>query len=228
MRARVAMFVFIVCSALQGCAGRSPLLRDEAPIALPFLLKYTDPATRSMKIALLRESNLPAGAKEVRIWSGFGTVHPDFMLRFQIGTDGALTGTLLAYAMTEQDPDDKKYNQWLRSVFEAMCSTIQRDEGMDSCAADASLEIHWKTIYQKLVALGVWTLPDESELPKPLYDMSDGSSFVVELRDGKGYRAYEYSNPGMREGLTAERATQLHRTTGDVIAPVFARALPKE
>ncbi|MEP7043517.1 MAG: hypothetical protein ABI843_10675 [Dokdonella sp.] len=209
---------------LQACAGRSPLLRDETPKELPFLLTFTDQATYSMNLPLLRESVLPEGAKEVRVWTGFGTVAPDFLLRFQIEPNGDLTGTMLAHFM--RAPEDNAYNESVRSVLRAMCTSVQSNEAADSCAATASQEVHWKTIYRKLVREGLWTLPDESELPKPKFTLSDGSSIVVELRDGKSYRTYQYSNPLMLEGVAAEHAYALMRISGDITGPVFARALP--
>ena len=226
MSTRSAAILIVMALGLQACAGRSPLLSDQAPAKVPGLLQFTNPPARSMNLPLLRESPLPKGAKEVRIWIGFGIVHPDFMLRFQIGTDGTLTGTMLAYA--EPYPTDETYYQWISAVLAAMCSSIQGDDTIKSCSADASRDIRWNVIYRQLVAESLWTLPDESELPEPKYTMSDGEAFVVELRDGKGYRAYQYANPGMREGLTAERATALMHRVDRVIEPVLTRALPKE
>lgn len=225
-KARVVLLAAAVGAALPGCAGRNSLLGEGPPYQLPFLLRFTDSAARSMGLPLLRESALPESVKEVRVWTGFGTVQPDFMLRFQITADGPLTGTLLAYAI--RDPSDEKYDRWIGAVLGAMCSSVRSDVGLASCAADASREIRWKAVYRNLVADELWNLPDESELPKPKYTMSDGSGIVVELRDGRGYRAYEYLNPGMREGLAARRAVRLQEIAGGVVAPVFARASPEE
>jgi hypothetical protein len=50
-------------------------------------------------------------------------------------------------------------------------------------------------MWDSLEALGVWTLPDQDDLPRDSIMVFDGWSMTVEVRDGPRYRSYAYSNP---------------------------------
>jgi hypothetical protein len=60
-----------------------------------------------------------------------------------------------------------------------------------------------------LKKLGLDTLPDESQLPKTDITVTDGVAMLVEVRHGRTYRAYEYSNPAIREQQEAKAAAQI-------------------
>jgi hypothetical protein len=67
---------------------------------------------------------------------------------------------------------------------------------IETIAYDRSPE--WKKSLRAAKVAGLWTLRDESQLPPPYSWTLDGWGMFVELRDGKRYRAYQYSNPDVR------------------------------
>ncbi|HWJ24561.1 MAG TPA: hypothetical protein VNS52_19525 [Gemmatimonadaceae bacterium] len=77
------------------------------------------------------------------------------------------------------------------------------------CRATFTREPDWAALSHTLDSLGVWTMPDETELPGYRGPVSDAGTLWVEAFDGRRYRAY--SNGGLIHGNSpqAGRATAM-------------------
>jgi hypothetical protein len=79
-------------------------------------------------------------------------------------------------------------------------------EGTATCVARFAKIPDCGTLLEKAEALGLWSLPDQASLPGDSIFVTDGWGMSVELRDGKRYRAYSYSNPQAHAWPEAKRA----------------------
>lgn len=186
-----------------------------------FLLSTTDDVANVAGIGILADTPIPKGATEVRIWTGFGIVTPEHLLRFQISSDGQVRGQLLVHFHINKMADVAGNHERNESVdqslsYEVMrtCENLRRSEGLAVCTATFAEAPNWKATYKKLQRLGIETLPDESELPEPDVPVFDGSSVVVEVRHGAQYRHYDYSNPAFRQEPEAQAAAKIMATVG--------------
>ncbi|MDR7099287.1 hypothetical protein J2X04_001634 [Lysobacter niabensis] len=200
----------LLCVAMQACAGEQS--GDE-----PFLLQFTHGASAAAGIGELKEISLPDKEREIRIWVGFGVLRTDHLLRLRTTQDGNVLGEVLVHYkndLSDMGPEDAA--EFRRSVLEGC---INPREGSESnvCTASYRRQPNWKTIYKKLVKLGILTLPDESVLPPPEIDITDGVAMVVEVREGAQYRAYEYSNSWARREPEAVAATDILQIVGKAI-----------
>ena len=185
---------------------------------LPFLLSFTDDAARAAGFGLLREAPLPAGESEIRLWTGFGVLAPDSMLRLRTDAAGRVDGELLLH--TAHDPDEEMDAAWFRSITDGQCTQYRRAEAAQTCVARFRHEPDWGQVLSKLDTAHVRDLPDESTLPLPKSRIHDGMCLVVEVREGARYRAYEYCNPGFRDEPEARDAAAIVSITGEVEAEV--------
>lgn len=142
----------------------------------------------------LETAALPAGAVELRIWTGFGVVVPNHMLRLRRSADGEVTGERLRYF-----PVDLSYLNAQAAAFRKDarrgCEQLQRGETTEVCVLVRRPWRGWRRIYESLHKLGIATLPDGSLLPPPRLELNDGYSIHVEVRQGADYRTYSYINP---------------------------------
>jgi hypothetical protein len=76
------------------------------------------------------------------------------------------------------------------------CDRFTTSTEAAACRARYRREPPWKGALRAAEALGLWTLPDPSVLPRENTVGFDGSTMVVELRDGPRYRTYRYHDPG--------------------------------
>ena len=206
-------FRYLVHTILLVVATQAPASEMEHPVLLPF----TDDAAMAAGIGLLKETPLAENSSEIRIWIGFGLVVPEKMLRFRRDSRGVVSGQVfvkfpsdLGY-MSSNDAAD------LRREIMRNCRDLRKGKKSDVCTATFAHEPNWQSLYKKLVALGLTTLPDESTLPEPEFEGNDGIAMVVEIRNGAAYRAYEYSNPILRDGPEAAAAVKIISTVNNAI-----------
>jgi hypothetical protein len=177
----------------------------------PFLLKFTDQAAETSGIGRLRNQAIASDEIEVRIWSGFGIVIPEEMLRIRVHADGVVEGGLLLYYpndlsyMTDEEQDE------FRADLAGACVDARSGQEEETCWQTFEEPPDWTAIYRKLVEYGIYSLPDQSTLPKSEIETTDGVSMVVELRHGAHYRSYQYSNPfqASKEELAAKKILEL-------------------
>ena len=175
----------------------------------PFLLHFTNDAAQTAGIGLLKDSVLPEHSSEMRIWIGFGLVGPNQMLRLRVNPDGIVSGEILVHFRSDLSYMSPTDVAEFRQDVMRNCTNLRKGKESDVCTATFKRPPNWKSVLEKLVGLGVRTLPDESQLPKPELDMLDGIAMVVEVRDGSNYRAYKYSNPSFRSQPEAVAASKI-------------------
>lgn len=76
----------------------------------------------------------------------------------------------------------------------------------------------WHALWARLVALGLLTLPDSSQLPNPA-PVTDGVSYVVEIGTQGHYRTYSYANPEHQKWPEAGRIIQIFKTLEGELLP---------
>ena len=66
----------------------------------------------------------------------------------------------------------------------------------------------WEKLWSQLVDAGLLTLPDSSQL-KDAVEVIDGTSYVVEVRQGSVYRTYAYVNPYYQKWREAKQMLKM-------------------
>jgi hypothetical protein len=195
---------------------------DLAGDTIPALEHEILVAARVSAIPALRASALPPGAREMRFWIGGGRVVPDLMLRLMRSGDSVLGQVMLYWnTMSMDDSLDlaaaEAYSHQARHEPECNVLHYGRDSTDDevrnwiTCVGPPTADARWRTLWRRLDSLGVWTLPDQSEVPqyKDLVSL-DGTGLQVELRDGPRYRTYgHYKFSPAPESATAARIIDL-------------------
>lgn len=185
----------------------------------PALLENTRGATEAAGIGQLSASNLADGESELRIWSGFGTYPVNRMLRLRIGRDGQVRGEVLMYYASDLDWMDTDEARRFRREVLGDCVNLKRGRDTDVCTFKHRRKPDWHAVHQRVLALGILSLPDESKLPPPEIDIIDGSAMVVEIKDGAAYRAYQYSNAWARSEPEAVAADRIMRALSSSMLP---------
>lgn len=140
--------------------------------------------TSISKLPDLRETVLPAGDIEVRLWDGFGlTLLQGFVLKRTAG-------------------------RWMAIL---LLPAVPRYAGQDYKKALPVPRSGWERFWNGLVREGLLTLPDSSTL-KGERRYFDGTSYVVEINHDKTYRTYMYGNPDEQKWPQAKRIVKIIRT----------------
>lgn len=180
------------------------------------LQSVADKVSAAAGMPNLETSPLPPGVVELRIWTGFGVVAPDHMLRLQRAADGKVSGERLRYF-----PADLSYMGDYAAGFRRQarhgCGRLHHDEETEVCVLARQPQPGWHRIYESLLKLGITTLPDDSQLPPPKLQMTDGYAIHVEVREGADYRNYSYSNPGMIDAPEARAMLKI----SDIVSRLF-------
>jgi hypothetical protein len=139
-------------------------------------------------LSILRETVLPENDLEVRVWVGFGLY----------GIDG--------FILTRSS------RNWSAvSLKQMICQAEKR--GKTNLQTPKS---GWENAWQKLVEVGILTLPDSSKL-KYVNGVMDGTSYVVETNSDFLYRTYQYGNPNFEKLKEAKQMVKI----GQIIADEF-------
>lgn len=150
----------------------------------------------------------------MRIWVGFGVMRVEDMLRLQIDENDVVNGSLLVhFRVSNMAPEDAEE---IRSEILKGCRDWKQGVEKETCFAEFERPPNWKRLHAKLERLGIYRLPDESELPRLDFTINDGIAMVVELRDGDAYRAYAYSNPIFRSEPEAKAAYEIMKALSSV------------
>ncbi len=198
MRAWTLGWLFFLSTSVRGAEGD-----------VPRLLTFVDNVAETAGIGLLRDTPLPDGEQELRVWTGFGVVVPKSMVRIRVSAVGKVSGQVFLHHRADLEfasaQRDAAFQRWQMGT----CRT--RLVGAESvvCETQTVGRPRWLATYRRLLRLGVLDLPDQSVLPKPTLDMSDGWALVVEVRRGAEYRAYQYSNPALIPAPEAQAAEQI-------------------
>jgi hypothetical protein len=155
------------------------------------LVEARDDVARAAQLPVLRELDLDDAVHEVRIWVGFG---PNVLQHFySIDLTQGVNGRLIRHFKRLNNWDEDEYREFVDSIYD--CQPLGQYELVETCV-DQEYVFDWAAVYQDLLKLDFWNLPDESELPRyrPNDDLvyTDGMSVVVELKKPGFYRSFRY------------------------------------
>ncbi len=166
----------------------------------------------------LRDTPLPSGSRELRLWFGGGIGWPQDLFRFQI-KNGGVKGQWIRYWSVAVDPDmppeDADFPAVIRYDLAGQCDAIRTLDRTAVCFARFAKRPDWKALLGKIESEGVWTLQGGGALPKEHLPngmqviVNDGYEMTVEARDGANYRRYAYNNPEMRKEEAAKHAAAI-------------------
>lgn len=207
MKIILSLLILLIAGCSTNKALQPIYINDETDS----FVEFTDDKALSANLAPLRKKALIPGTKEIRVWVGFGIVSPEDLLVLKIDQDERVTGQRIWVYKVEPEnwkDEPEALEEYLDGIY-YRCNIINKYQNIESCEVKNSEFYDWSKIYSRLLNLDIWTLPDESKLPKPEVIVLDGFSVVVELSDGVNYRAYSYSNPGFRKDEEANKASQM-------------------
>lgn len=195
--------VLLASPGIQVAYADTPKLVSQ--IFLPSVLVPAE----SAHLQPLKDITLQPNEREVRIWIGFGVLSQMELVRLRLDSTGQIHGeAIFSYERPPNSPssDDGDYYY---SELNKKCKAIGSSGDWQSCQPISSIGTDWPTVYHSMLALNLWDLPDDSELPRSSTLITDGVAMLVELRDGANYRAYSYSNPGTNNAPEAEKAAKI-------------------
>jgi hypothetical protein len=160
----------------------------------------SDSAALALGIGILRRASQLEGSEEIRIWTGAALAVPEVLLR--LTRRGDKVAGSMAWHWRLEEPDTAVNGKQTVTIDAVMrysnagrCRTIRRFGDAEACMIRLTGPPDWRAMWDSLDVLSVWTLPDQSELPRDGKMPLDGWSMTVEVRDGPRYRSYAYSNP---------------------------------
>ena len=164
----------------------------------------SDSAALALGIGLLRQTPLPDEIQEIRIWTGLALGVPHDLLRLT-RRGNKIEGLKALYWEVERKETGESatapgvpIDAVVRHTIEGRCRPPRRYGDVEACRVVFTNLPDWKAIWDSLAVLGVWTLPDQDALPRGSGMSLDGWAMTVEVRDGRRYRSYAYSNPDGR------------------------------
>lgn len=177
-------------------------------------------------LAPLADTPLPAGSREIRIW-----VEESFasssLHRF-VEHDGDVTGEAWTYwdadgpdSTREQQPGESDFDLTLFYLGRA-CEAVRSGPGryggrLGVCQLAFTSPPDWQDLLRQAEAVGVWSLPDETEASDERIVGFDGATYTVEARDGRRYRVYSYWSPYPSRGPAFAAADSLFRLVGQTV-----------
>lgn len=139
------------------------------------------------------------GPVEVRIWIG-GMGIPSSRYRF-VRRGDQVEGDRIFYwpadGLGDNTPGGHTAHDLMDYYLRGRCDRFEHRRDFGLCHATFTRSPDWSRILVGIEAEDLWTLPDESALPKDVTTL-DGWGMTVELRDRDRYRAYYYGNPDAR------------------------------
>ena len=194
---KAALIALLALWSLTAAAGAGDALNSD-------LLQYTEAPVQAAQLQSLKDVSLPAGTKEVRIWSGFYNVQEFELVRFRIDAAGQVQGeSFFIYPpMTGNAAEQPYYDRIAKQ-----CRAFNRTEDWEACRPNGIAGAHWDEAYKALQSLGLWEPPAASKLPAP--SPKGGPTVLVELRSGDSYRTYAFNDPGEGKSPQAQKAAKL-------------------
>jgi hypothetical protein len=205
--------------------------RGARPDTAPSEKETLDLVARVGKLPLLRARPPAGGRREIRFWLGGGIAIPETLIRLTL--DGTLVrGEVIRYL--EQTLPDRDANPSWRAFMDSVPDWLHRDFGCGDVATDTlhypgaqagyqkqlaavctvryPHEPDWRALLQELEGYHVWTLPDESELPRLANVVStDGGGVTVEAWDGQRYHSYSFGDTNLIPAPEAHEAEAIQK-----------------
>ena len=153
----------------------------------------------------LYSSTLSVPSRRLRIWLPSYSI-PAAMVDLRL-TDGTVQGTWYWWWETNDAKLVRSVRRLVRHEYN--CSTIVRCEGYEYCVQNFRSPPQWSPMVAALELNDVWTLPDESTMPKTNIIIFDGTSIIVEARTDQTYRSYYYHEPADRPWPEEKKAAAM-------------------
>jgi hypothetical protein len=152
----------------------------------------------ALGVPSLKSTALPAGVREIRIYSGLVIAYPHsaLIVRQEGGTNGRVSGRLVQYWPVNDTMFTKTMDvEALYTTSTAgRCDEPHRGVSVVACTVRFVREPDWRALLRVLDSVNAWTLPDESKVPSRGMTI-DGWRLRVEARLAASYRQYEFHNP---------------------------------
>lgn len=187
--------VLLTILALSACQKNYRVVEPDFDRSITdYFVEELDDVARAAQLPVLRELELDDPVHEVRIWISFGAniLQHFYSIELAQGVQGRL---IRHFEHPGSQWTETEYREFADEVFE-FCQPLGRYEQIQTCV-DSDYVFDWDALYQDLLKLEVWKLPDESEVPKYVHPLFitrvDGTSVVVELKKPGFYRSYRHS-----------------------------------
>jgi hypothetical protein len=145
----------------------------------PLFADSINERAKQASLPRLRSKNLSEDDIEFRVWVGFGKK------------------PLEGFVISRID------GQWRGVFLESMNFTNK-----PPYRRELSPKPGWEKLWRQLVDARLLTLPDSSQL-KDEVRVKDGTSYVVEVKQGGVYRTYGYMNPSCQKWKEAKRMLRI-------------------
>ena len=176
-----------------GCKNYKVIEPDFDRSGTEYFVETTDDASLAANLPILRHLPLDDELSEIRIWVGFG---PLILQKFySINLSDKVSGQLIWYFDSGLKVWERQdYSEFANEVYQS-CDKLGSYNEIEACV-DTDYVIDWNAIHGDLVQLGIWDIPDESEVPKYVHKdlivSLDGTTVVVELKRPGYYRSFSY------------------------------------
>ena len=213
----LVLFLMAVVESATLPSGTRPTLANGHPATTARDSVSTDefdPIVRAARLTPLRSTGLSAGHREIRLWIGGGIGYPQDLYRIVDKGEGNVLGWLIFHWPADDDADSgpkkgQTFNDVVTYHQRGRCGNFRRSSEVAVCDANFDTRPEWSSVLREAEAAGLWTLPDESLLPRSDLVITDGWGITVEVRDGATYRAYSYGNPDSKPWPEAKLAVRI-------------------
>jgi hypothetical protein len=197
--------------------GKNGLART-VPRATPAPPGYYDSAATALGLTPLSSLRNNRDTVEIRFWLSVA-VSVDQLVRLVKTGDAVTEDFADAWHISRFRPNDLEA---FHAREQPRCGTFVSRDGIEGCWRHAFPGVDPRSSWDSIVSLGVLTLRDQRTLPHPFVLMNDGYGVIVEIRKGKSYRWYSYSNPDVfhdREDRTMIEITKALYTSPSRATP---------
>jgi hypothetical protein len=221
-------FAVAACVALAASPGEAQLTQASAP-AENYLVWITQEWAAASPLGSLANRALPRGDVELRVWGGYGlTSTTGVILRRSAGRWRAWRAEVVPCTYAVPIPIGDTASPATESLF------VRRAH--DRCGASLDSTAYGETVYQadtlavvevpalgaeaawrRAVAAGVRALPPK--VPRS-WIMTDGFTYVIELREGGRYRASAIEALDKPEADADRQAAAIFRAVNEGLPPV--------
>ena len=177
----------------------------------PIYFNSFDRVISALEILPLRDKEQVEQRKEIRLWTGLSIGAPKSLYVITKYGD-KVDGKLILYwnaSDIDRQPEGESFHDLMVYNLTGSCESFTLKGRTGYCIANFEDPPNWESIYDNASEVGLWDLPDESELPSESIFI-DGWGLVVELLDDNQYRTYKYSNPDKRDWPEAALAVEIN------------------
>jgi hypothetical protein len=173
-----------------------------------------DPVAQLLGLIPLRQVGAPNAGREVRVWGEAGHEVTGQLLRI-VQTGGKTTGTFSVFWTLDSSETGAyggnlsgqlKYRYGCAKVVQKMITANGIPVQVGECTATFKKAPDWKAVLDKLDALNVATLPDQSQSGAKMSDSETEPGVLGESRSGNTYHWFHYANVRTQTTDSAKQA----------------------